>query len=69
MGALQEIRLPDIGDFDEVDVAEVLVAPGDHVAVDESLVGGVVARVGDVVFDGSIRTHLQQLRSNLMKGH
>jgi F-type H+-transporting ATPase subunit delta len=39
------------------------------VAVDESLVGGVVARVGDVVFDGSIRTHLQQLRSNLMKGH
>lgn len=39
------------------------------VSVDESLVGGVVARVGDVVFDGSIRTHLEQLRSNLTKGH
>lgn len=40
-----------------------------EVAVDEHLIGGVVARVGDVVFDGSIRTHLHQLRSNLMKGH
>ena len=40
-----------------------------EVQVDESLVGGLVARVGDVVFDGSIRTHLRQLRSNLMKGH
>jgi len=39
------------------------------VRVDESLVGGLVARVGDVVFDSSIRTHLQHLRSNLMKGH
>ncbi len=39
------------------------------VAVDEGLVGGIVARVGDVIFDGSIRTHLQQLRTNLMKGH
>ena len=40
-----------------------------EVEVDESLVGGLVARVGDVVFDGSIRTHLHQLRSNLTKGH
>jgi F-type H+-transporting ATPase subunit delta len=40
-----------------------------EVEVDGGLVGGLVARVGDVVFDGSIRTHLQQLRSNLMKGH
>lgn len=40
-----------------------------EVEVDPGLVGGLVARVGDVVFDGSIRTHLQQLRSNLTKGH
>jgi F-type H+-transporting ATPase subunit delta len=40
-----------------------------EVEVDDALVGGLVARVGDVVFDGSIRTHLQQLRSNLTKGH
>jgi F-type H+-transporting ATPase subunit delta len=40
-----------------------------RVRVDEGLVGGLVARVGDMVFDGSIRTHLQQLRSNLTRGH
>ena len=31
-------------------------------AVDASLIGGVVARVGDKVFDGSVRTRLEQLR-------
>jgi F-type H+-transporting ATPase subunit delta len=40
-----------------------------EVEIDPNLVGGLVARVGDVVFDGSIKTHLQQLRSNLTKGH
>ena len=40
-----------------------------EVELDESLVGGLVARVGDVVFDGSIRTHLEQMRSNLSRGH
>ena len=38
------------------------------VRVDEGLLGGVVAKVGDLVFDGSLRTQLEQLRSNLMKG-
>ena len=33
-----ELRIPDLGDFEEVDVIEVLVAPGDVVAVDESLI-------------------------------
>jgi pyruvate dehydrogenase E2 component (dihydrolipoamide acetyltransferase) len=32
-----EVRIPDIGDFDEVEVIEVLVAPGDVVAVEDSL--------------------------------
>lgn len=36
--------------------------------VDPGLVGGAIAQVGDLVFDGSLRSHLQQLRSNLMKG-
>ncbi len=40
-----------------------------RVKVDPSLVGGVVAQVGDQLFDGSIRRHLQQLRSNLRKEH
>jgi pyruvate dehydrogenase E2 component (dihydrolipoamide acetyltransferase) len=34
----REVLLPDIGDFDEVDVAEVLVKAGDRVAVDDSLI-------------------------------
>ncbi len=38
MAKSEEIRVPDIGDFDEVDVIEVLVAPGDHVAVDDGLI-------------------------------
>ena len=33
-----EIKVPDIGDFSEVDVIEVLVAPGDTVAVDDPLI-------------------------------
>lgn len=33
-----EIRVPDIGDFDEVEVVEILVAKGDVVAVDDGLV-------------------------------
>jgi F-type H+-transporting ATPase subunit delta len=37
------------------------------VEVDESLIGGAIAQVGDLVFDGSIRSQLEQLRSNLSK--
>jgi len=40
-----------------------------QVDVDENLLGGLVAEVGDLVFDGSLRTHLQQLRSNLTREH
>lgn len=35
------------------------------VRVDPSLLGGVIAKVGDLVFDGSLRTQLRQLRANL----
>ncbi|MBD3611107.1 MAG: dihydrolipoyllysine-residue acetyltransferase [Hydrogenovibrio crunogenus] len=35
--ATQQINIPDIGDFDSVEVIEVLVAEGDEVAVDDSL--------------------------------
>jgi F-type H+-transporting ATPase subunit delta len=34
-------------------------------AVDPSLIGGVVAQVGDLVYDGSIRTQLEDLRRTL----
>jgi len=36
--------------------------------VDASLLGGAVATVGGLVFDGSLRTQLAQLRANLMRG-
>jgi len=35
-------------------------------AVDSSLLGGAVARIGSTVFDGSIRGQLQQLRRQLI---
>ncbi|MGE4649367.1 MAG: dihydrolipoyllysine-residue acetyltransferase [Myxococcota bacterium] len=38
MGEHREIRLPDIGDFEDVDVAEILVAAGDTVAAEASLI-------------------------------
>jgi F-type H+-transporting ATPase subunit delta len=38
-----------------------------EVAVDPDLIGGVVAQVGDLVFDGSLRTQLEQLRTNLTR--
>jgi F-type H+-transporting ATPase subunit delta len=37
------------------------------VQIDESLIGGAIAKVGDLVFDGSIRAQLDQLRANLTK--
>jgi pyruvate dehydrogenase E2 component (dihydrolipoamide acetyltransferase) len=38
VGAPRDVLLPDIGDFENVDVAEVLVSVGDRVAVEQSLV-------------------------------
>ena len=38
MGVEREIQVPDIGDFDDVDVIEVLVAPGDRVEAEQSLI-------------------------------
>ena len=38
MSAATEVRVPDIGDFTDVPVIEILVAPGDTVAIDDPLV-------------------------------
>ena len=35
--AIQDIQVPDIGDFDEVTVIELLVKPGDTIQADQSL--------------------------------
>jgi len=37
-------------------------------SIDASLLGGAVASVGGLVFDGSLRTQLEQLRSSLTRG-
>ncbi len=39
------------------------------VKVDPALIGGVIVRVKDLVFDGSLRSQLRQLHANLTKGH
>ncbi len=36
--ALIEVKVPDIGDFDEVAVIELLVKPGDTVTAEQSLI-------------------------------
>lgn len=39
-----------------------------EVSIDPALIGGAVATVGNVVFDGSLRTQLHQLRNLLSRG-
>ena len=36
--------------------------------VDPELIGGVIARVGDLVLDGSVRTQLASIKETLIKG-
>ena len=38
MTARQKVEVPDIGDFSDVEIVEVMVAPGDTVAVEDSLI-------------------------------
>jgi F-type H+-transporting ATPase subunit delta len=37
--------------------------------IDASLIGGAIAEVQGLVFDGSLRTQLRQLRTSLTRGH
>ena len=39
-----------------------------EVEEDPTIIGGIVARVGDLVLDGSVRTQLNTLRESLMGG-
>lgn len=50
--------------FGEITGKEVVL----RVEVDPSLIGGLVTKVGDMVYDGSIRTQLYAIRETLTKG-
>lgn len=39
-----------------------------EVEEDSRILGGIVARVGDLVLDGSVRSQIQSLRASLIKG-
>ncbi|MBI4798684.1 MAG: F0F1 ATP synthase subunit delta [Desulfarculus sp.] len=39
-----------------------------EVKEDSSLIGGVVARIGDLVLDGSVKTQLANLKNSLRRG-
>ena len=36
--SMVEVKVPDIGDFKEVEVIELMVKPGDTIKVDQSLI-------------------------------
>ena len=38
MAEVKEVTVPDIGDFDAVDVIDILVGPGDEIAAEDSLI-------------------------------
>ena len=39
-----------------------------NVTIDPSIIGGMVTRIGSTVIDGSIQTHLNQIRQSLIRG-
>jgi len=39
-----------------------------NVTIDPSIIGGIVTRIGSTVIDGSIQTHLNQLRQSIIRG-
>ena len=39
-----------------------------NVAIDPSIIGGMVTRIGSMVIDGSIKTHLNKIRQSIIRG-
>jgi F-type H+-transporting ATPase subunit delta len=37
-------------------------------AIDPAIIGGVVTRVGSTVYDGSVKTQLENLKEELVNG-
>ena len=39
-----------------------------NVTINPSIIGGIVTRIGSTVIDGSIQTHLNQIRQSIIRG-
>ena len=39
-----------------------------NATIDPAIIGGIVTRIGSVVIDGSIHTHLNQIRKSIIRG-
>ena len=39
-----------------------------EVKEDPSLIGGIITKIGDVIYDGSIKTQLNILKENIKRG-
>ena len=62
-----------VGDAERVKMSRTLQQlTGSQVEItyktDPSLIGGVVTRIGSVVYDGSVRTQLQEIKGRLKRG-
>lgn len=64
MPKLEEVRIPDIGDFDDVEVVEILVAPGDHIAAEQSLIT-LESEKASMEVPSSVAGTLRELRTSL----
>jgi len=76
LAGLKRAEIISAGPLEEAEVARIKEALGQvvkgrvelDVKVDQSLIGGVIARIGDLVFDGSVRTQLLGLKESLKRG-
>lgn len=76
LAGLKRAEIISAGPLEEAEVARIKEALGQVVKgrveldlkVDQSLIGGVIARIGDLVFDGSVRTQLLGLKESLKRG-
>mgnify|MGYP000751104366 CR=1 FL=1 len=71
MAEVKEITVPDIGDFDAVDVIEVLVGPGDTVSAEDSLItleSDKATMEVPAPMDGTVKEMLIQVGDKVSEG-
>jgi pyruvate dehydrogenase E2 component (dihydrolipoamide acetyltransferase) len=71
MTAQQKVQVPDIGDFSDVEIVEVMVAPGDKVAIDDSLITLETDKAAMDVptpYDGTVKELLVSVGDRVSEG-